>query len=270
MSLRPSRFLGPLKRFLAAGGLWRQWAAMTARHPDPTDATDETLTPQSLSRDLRARAAITAEAVAIFHAALGEVPPTVLTRWRTFFGRWAGRAADRVPRHLATLAGRYGTAASAAGSEQLLFALQTYYALIVNLVAGRLLGSHGDDLLPESPFSWYARALGGHSRVGRSAPGCHGPPADRRLNHGYRGRLRLVQAALRRSLPARCGTSLANTIRRIGWPTTCLIRSAMAASRPCGCWTRPAAPAPSWCQPCGSADRSPLSSLHSPLLSALT
>jgi SAM-dependent methyltransferase len=129
---------------------------MQARRPHPADMTDEPLTPQNLRRSFGPGAMIARQAVAALHAALADVSPAALVRWRAFFGRWAGRAANKVPRHLARLAARYGVDSSPAGFERLLLALQTYYAVIVDLVADRLLGSHGDNLLPDSPFSWYS------------------------------------------------------------------------------------------------------------------
>ncbi len=116
--------------------------------------TDEPLTPQSVRRDFGARAVVTREAVRVLHEALGGVSPAVLARWRGLFGKWAGRAVEKVPRHLAKLANRYDLSPSTPGSDRLLFALQTYYALLVSVVAGRFLGNDGDELLPDNPFSW--------------------------------------------------------------------------------------------------------------------
>ena len=112
------------------------------------------LTANHLLREFGARAAVTRNGVRVLHDALTRMSPTVLDPWRVFFGQWAGRAADRVPRHLATLAKRYDIASATGESETMLFALQTYYALLVNVVASRF--SHGavGDLLPEGPFSW--------------------------------------------------------------------------------------------------------------------
>ena len=70
------------------------------------------------------------------------------------FGRWAGRAIDKLPQHLARLAGRYGIAADAANAARLLFAMQTYYALLVNQLAERFGHGRVDGSLPGNPFSW--------------------------------------------------------------------------------------------------------------------
>jgi hypothetical protein len=121
--------------------------------------TDEPLTPENLRRDFGARAAVTYDGVRVLHEALVGVPSAVVARWRGLFGKWAGRALGKVPRHLGKLASRYGIGPCPAGSDTLLFALQTYYALLVSLVAGRLLGSRGDDLLPDNPFSWCSTAV---------------------------------------------------------------------------------------------------------------
>ena len=128
---------------------------MAAANGVPAETTDEPLTPQNLRRDFGTRAAVSREGVRLLHEALAAVPDAVLSRWRALFGRWAGLALEKVPRHLAKLAGRYGIC-SAAGPDTLLFALQTYYALLVTVVARRLLGSHGEELLPDNPFSWYS------------------------------------------------------------------------------------------------------------------
>jgi SAM-dependent methyltransferase len=120
--------------------------------------TDEPLTPQNLRRDFGACAAVTREGVRVLREALAEVSPAVLAGWRVLFGKWAGRALEKVPRHLAKLSSRYGIAPSPAGSDTLLFALQTYYALLVGVVAGRFFGSNGHDLLPDNPFSWCSPA----------------------------------------------------------------------------------------------------------------
>ena len=116
------------------------------------------LTPNALVRGFGARAAVTRDGVRVLHEALAVAPPATLATWRILFGKWAGRAVEKIPRHLAALAGRYGISAAAGGSDTLLFALQTYYALLVNLVASRLLGHNDGDLLPGSPFSWYRAA----------------------------------------------------------------------------------------------------------------
>ena len=70
------------------------------------------------------------------------------------FGRWAGRAIDKLPQHLARLAKRYGVAADAGDATRLLFALQTYYAVLVNSLAERFAHGRVDGSLPGNPFSW--------------------------------------------------------------------------------------------------------------------
>ena len=165
------------------------------------------LTPAALLRDFGARASVTRDGVRTLHDALLVAPPEALAHWRILFGKWAGRAADRVPRQLAKLASRYGISTNrhserseesswphinpstpprsfaalrmtappshktlqfaCDGSDTLLFALQTYYALVVNLVANRVVGGHGNDLLPDSPFAWHHTAA--TDAVGRLA-----------------------------------------------------------------------------------------------------
>ena len=112
------------------------------------------LTPENLLRDFGGRAAVSRQAVRTLFDALGNDDSPAIARWMPFFGRWAGRAIDKLPQHLARLAARYGVAADAGNSARLLFALQTYYALLVKLLARQF--GHGaiDDSLPGNPFSW--------------------------------------------------------------------------------------------------------------------
>jgi hypothetical protein len=78
-----------------------------------------------------------------------------LDPWRSFYSQWAGRAVNKLPRHLAKIARRYQVAGSTEDAETLLLAMQTYYAVLVQLVGGCVAGSNAGDLLPGNPFSWY-------------------------------------------------------------------------------------------------------------------
>jgi hypothetical protein len=112
------------------------------------------LTPQRLLCDFGSRSAHSRQAVRTMFDALGDADRPAVDRWMPHFGRWAGRAVDRLPRHLGRLAGRYGIAADAADSARLLFALQTYYALLVRLLAECFGRQSVDASLPGNPFCW--------------------------------------------------------------------------------------------------------------------
>ena len=122
----------------------------------PKETPRQSLTPNGLARDFGTKSEIAREGVRILCEALESAPPEAMAVWRSFFSKWAGLAADRVPKHLAKLARGYGISNSETdGSDKLLFALQTYYALLVEAAVGRLMNNEGE-LLPGSPFSWYA------------------------------------------------------------------------------------------------------------------
>lgn len=112
------------------------------------------LTPQNLLRDFGGNASVSGDAVRTLFDALGGDDSPALVRWMPFFGRWAGRAIDRLPRHLSRLAGRHGLVADADNSARLLCALQSYYALLVKLLTRQLTRRTIDDSLPGNPFSW--------------------------------------------------------------------------------------------------------------------
>jgi len=114
------------------------------------------LTPNSLARDFGAKSEIARKGMQLLCEALKSVSSEAIAVWRSYFSKWAGLAADRVPRHLAKLARWYGVSTSETdGSDKLLFALQTYYALLVESVVCRFI-NNDSELLPGSPFSWYA------------------------------------------------------------------------------------------------------------------
>ncbi len=114
------------------------------------------LTPNVLARDFGAKSEIARKGVQLLCEALKSATPEAITVWRSYFSKWAGLAAERVPKHLAKLARGYGLSGSEAGSsDELLFALQTYYALLVESLVCRFINKD-DALLPGSPFSWYA------------------------------------------------------------------------------------------------------------------
>ena len=93
------------------------------------------LTPENLLRDFGSRSDASRRSVPTLFDALGAEDSWAIESWMPFFGRWAGRAIDKLPQHLTRLAGRYGIVADAGNSARLLCALQSYYALVVRLLA---------------------------------------------------------------------------------------------------------------------------------------
>ncbi|MCD4728251.1 MAG: hypothetical protein K8R46_11345 [Pirellulales bacterium] len=116
--------------------------------------------PEELLRRFGARAALAREGVCTLFDALGSDGRTAFSRWKILFCRWAGRAADEPPRRLDRLAAQYGVSAGSGDPTALLFALQTYYALLVEGVAERFAPGADAELLPDNPFSWCATARG--------------------------------------------------------------------------------------------------------------
>ncbi len=135
------------------------------RPPDrPTSSADKSLTPQNLLADFGARAAMTRQSVRTLLDALAAGDRSALQPWRRWLDRWIGQAVDKLPPCLAPMAQRYGVAAQTGESLTLLFALQTYYATLVALLAEQF--GHGrtdedmtgerriDEGMTDHPFSW--------------------------------------------------------------------------------------------------------------------
>ncbi len=118
----------------------------------------KTPTPEELLRRFGARTALAREGVCTLFDALGSDDRSAFYRWKILFGRWAGRAAEKLSRRLDRLAAQYGVSAGSGDPAALLFALQTYYALLVEGVAERFAPGADAELLPDNPFSWCAAA----------------------------------------------------------------------------------------------------------------
>ena len=121
-------------------------------------ADELTLTPENILGDFNAHAALTRQGVRILHEALGVEGLEALDCWKRYFGKWAGRTLDKLPRHLARLADRYGVSTGSDGAEKMLFAMQTYYALLVKLLAERFGPAGVVDAMPDCPFRWCGSA----------------------------------------------------------------------------------------------------------------
>ena len=127
---------------------------MSRSTPRPVQAADRPLTPQNLLGDFGVRTAPAREAVQTLLAALNADGRSAMRRWQACFGRWAGRFAAKPGRCLARLAGRYGLSDAAGDDVVLLFAVQTYYATLVKLLAERFGLGRLDAGLPDNPFRW--------------------------------------------------------------------------------------------------------------------
>jgi hypothetical protein len=117
-------------------------------------AAQHPLTPQNLLADFGGRAAVTREGVRVLFDAIEGDESAALTRWTAMFGRWAGRAVERLPQHLVRLGDRYGLSAGGDNAARLLFAMQTYYLLLVSLLAEQFGHGRVDRSLPGNPFCW--------------------------------------------------------------------------------------------------------------------
>jgi len=75
-------------------------------------------------------------------------------RWSGLFTHWSGRSVDQIRQALRRPAERFGVPPRADCAAKLLFAMQSYFALLVELTAERFAAASVGELLPESPFAW--------------------------------------------------------------------------------------------------------------------
>jgi hypothetical protein len=120
----------------------------------PITAGNRLLTPQNLLADFGARAAVTREGVRTLFEAIPADGHAAWERWQSQSAHWAGRHASGPAGPLARLVARYGIRADAGDGTAVLFALQSYYALLVRLVAERFGQGRLDAGLPNCPFAW--------------------------------------------------------------------------------------------------------------------
>ena len=217
------RELLPLRRQIVARHLLPETApATTMGCHESLPAADRLLTPQNLLLDFGGKAAVTRDGVRTLFDALDADQSAAWVRWMTLFGRWAGRAIDKLPQQLARLANRYGIAAdgdcpdfrlsengTVPFAARLLFAVQTYYALLVNQLAERFGHGRVDGSLPGNPFCWCdsAQSTPVERLVEQLGEACS-RYQDRHAVAGRRRRVRPVQAALSKPLPATVAASV--------------------------------------------------------------
>ena len=123
--------------------------------------TNRPLGREQIARDLGAGAEIAGHAVrTLYEALLGAADPKVeqaLRRWTDLDGRAGGQAPDRPSSAMDQLGRRYGLSPRGLRPAEMLFAVQTYYALVVKLLVGRWMASLDESAagLEEDPFCWY-------------------------------------------------------------------------------------------------------------------
>ncbi len=89
----------------------------------------------NLARDFGAKARY---GVGTFYEAVVAAEPPSLGRWKTLFGNASGHDPRRRLAGIEKLAQSYGTRADGVEPDTMLFALHTYYSLLVKLLAGQV------------------------------------------------------------------------------------------------------------------------------------
>ena len=209
-------------------------------------AADRPLTPANLLADFGGKSRRECgEGVRTLFDVLAGDHAAAFTQWMTLFGRWAGRAIDKLPQHLARLAARYDTAIERRRfGARLLFAMETYYALLVGQLAERFGHGRVDSSLSGNPFSW---CDSGQSEPVRSfeGTGCGSlfPLPGRGAVDGRGGRVRSIQAALPDLFPRPLRHQLGEYYTP-DWLAGHVLDQVGYSGQPgSGCSTRPAAPA---------------------------
>lgn len=110
--------------------------------------------PQQLARDFSAKSELTRHGVRTLYEAVCRSEPPALGQWSTLFGTACGRDPDGPSAAVARLAESYGLATAALKPRAILFALHTYYALLVKLLVGRFRELRGRDFFRDDLFSW--------------------------------------------------------------------------------------------------------------------
>ena len=130
---------------------------------DPTHR--KAFTAGNLARDFGPKAAVARFGVgALYEALLAAEHPAAsasFQRWQTLFGTACGRAPQRLTAGTERLAKSYGISPAGAKPESLLFALHTYYAVLVKRLIGRAAARFGErpspinESFPGDPFCWH-------------------------------------------------------------------------------------------------------------------
>ena len=144
--------------------------------PQPPPTARNPLSAQSLCRDFAWTTGLARRGVSVLADALqASSHPQVqacLEQWLTLFGKATGRDLNRPIKGLAQLAECCGAESARPHPQAILFALHTYFALVVSLL---VCATKGSELLSDEkrsdPFSWYtaARCPGIEQLIGRMA-----------------------------------------------------------------------------------------------------
>ncbi|MDY0167020.1 MAG: N-6 DNA methylase [Thermoguttaceae bacterium] len=101
-----------------------------------------------------ARSALAAESLRGLCAAIARDEPGAFSAWRDVAARLYGGALDALSGHLEGLSNRAGIGPYGLSPDRVLFALQTYYALVVRGVSTELCGEDAARTLDEPVFGW--------------------------------------------------------------------------------------------------------------------
>ncbi len=110
-----------------------------------------------------ARGPLALESLRVLGAVIAREEPPPFPSWRCVAASLYGNAVDAPYPHLERLLGRPGAGRCPLPPDRALFALQTYYAIVVRRVAAELCGEAAAGVLDDPMFSWLA---GGASREG--------------------------------------------------------------------------------------------------------
>lgn len=119
------------------------------------------LRPEDLVAEFGRGAPLTGPSVQSLLAALADssLARSALEDWKTLVNNACGRDLAQPSAALERLAKLYGLPPRTVGPEELLFALQSYYALLVRLLVRQVLpGVRDEQLLAEDPLDWPLRA----------------------------------------------------------------------------------------------------------------
>ncbi|MHC4178910.1 MAG: N-6 DNA methylase [Planctomycetota bacterium] len=168
----------------------------------PGRTATEALSAENLAQDFGAKADVTRHGVRALHEAVLAAEPPALQQWKALFGKAAGYDPPRASAKIERLAECYSLPTGRSNPDAVLFALHTYYALLVRLLVGQVVahcrglprpaerllqadacgrlwremeqleaddflgGLNVADIFRGDPFSWYT-AAGQQPKVGR-------------------------------------------------------------------------------------------------------
>ncbi len=117
---------------------------MDKRRSQPRRTAAKALSAENLAGDFAAKAEVARHGVRALYEAVLAAEPLALGQWKTLFGRASGCDPGSPSPKIEKLAASYGIAAGGLKPDALLFALHTYYALLVKLLVGQIMAHcHG-------------------------------------------------------------------------------------------------------------------------------